>query len=88
MKSWIGVVSFTADDLALPYLMRMLRDPKVPSATHLVILEAVGDVLTPFYCAKVSFLTPFVCLSSMICFLSFFRCSSVENYFPFSTRIR
>lgn len=37
MKTWIGVVTFTSDELALPFLMRMLRDPKVCFETSIEI---------------------------------------------------
>lgn len=29
MRSWVGMVQLTADDMAWPTLVRMLKDPKV-----------------------------------------------------------
>ncbi len=32
MRSWVGVVLLTAEDMGLPTLVRMLQDPKVCSS--------------------------------------------------------
>lgn len=29
MKSWVGIMYLTSDELALPMLIKMLKDPKV-----------------------------------------------------------
>lgn len=38
MKTWVGVFTLTSDDLALPFLMRMLRDAKVLNSLKLLCL--------------------------------------------------
>lgn len=47
MKSWVGIYMLTSDELALPMLIGMLTDPKLPTVTLEVILEAISDVLDP-----------------------------------------
>eukprot|EP01035_Chromulina_nebulosa_P022879 gene22879-29634_t len=47
MKSWVGVVMISSDEMALPTLVQMLRDPKVPASTQDIILEAISEVLSP-----------------------------------------
>eukprot|EP01038_Epipyxis_sp_PR26KG_P005836 gene5836-8052_t len=47
MRTWVGVCKLTSDELGLPTLIKMLKDTKVPTQTHNVILDAVGDILGP-----------------------------------------
>lgn len=54
MRSWVGIVLITSEDMGLPTLVRMLQDPKVPVPTQEVILEAFGEVLAPVS-AKVNY---------------------------------
>jgi hypothetical protein len=38
MRSWVGVVLLTSEEMGLPTLVRMLQDPKVcPLSTRLVV---------------------------------------------------
>ena len=47
MRTWVGVIHITADDLGLPTLIRMLRDTKVSSHIQVAILETVAEIFEP-----------------------------------------
>lgn len=47
MKSWVGIIMLTSDELALPALVKMLRDPKIPIHMQEMILEVISFLLEP-----------------------------------------
>lgn len=54
MRSWPGIVQICSDDMGLPTIVRMLRDPKIPIATQDVILEVLSDILLPVHSQRMS----------------------------------
>lgn len=47
MKSWVGIILLTSDDLALPTIVKLLRDPKIPSHVQENILDLFQSILEP-----------------------------------------
>jgi hypothetical protein len=47
MKSWVGIVLLTSDDLALPAIVKLLRDPKIPVHVQDNILDLFNSILEP-----------------------------------------
>lgn len=47
MRSWVGVVQMTSDDLGLPTLIRMLRDTKVAAGIQDALLDTIAEIFEP-----------------------------------------
>jgi len=47
MKTWVGILYLTADDLALPLLLKILNDAKTPFSNQEILLDCLSDVLRP-----------------------------------------
>ena len=49
MRSWAGIAMLTSDDLGLPTLIGLLRDPNVPSSAQNMILDVILEVFDPIF---------------------------------------
>jgi len=49
LRSWVGVAMLASDDLGLPTLIGLLRDPKVPVSTQNIILDIMLEVFEPIF---------------------------------------
>ena len=43
MRSWVGVVMISSDEMALPTLVQMLRDPKVCEVLYLHLMYTLAN---------------------------------------------
>jgi hypothetical protein len=50
MKSWVGIILMTSDELALPSVIKALKDPKMPPHIQEAILDTICAVLEPIVC--------------------------------------